>query len=782
VNKLSASHALFRTNLNYVMNKVVFLGLSIFLLTWLAPSSPAQTSSADSAAVNRAILNQADTILLRQKLEEAKGAVAHGDLPGAAKLYQDAYGLVEEIGPSGNITQETAQTINGLVAVRLELARQAQKNGDLLSANNQAEAALKVDPKNPSAVAFKKQNDALVASLRGKIPDQATMERAAQAQNEQTNAQTLVRDGKLLYEMGKFEEAQVKLEQALRLDNDNQAAFYYLNLVKQAYYAREEHKRIVGAQDKMVQIAKEWTPKTGIGLPMPNPYANTNIVHTGAGREVIYTKLDRIHLDAVAWADGLPLSEVIRFLTEQSRLRDPDKKGVNFNFNPNVEQAAAGGPGAAGLPTPQINQTTGLPETPAGGAGETIDPSTINVKLTLNDVSLQDALNAIVIMADRPIKYSVEDWGVVFSTKPTGPEPPQLEMRIFKVDPNTFYQGLQSVSTFTFGSANNSSSGSSGGSSGGSSSSNSGGGNSGGGSNGSGSQTGAVVPVVNIAGGGGNNGGNGGGGGGGRGGGGGGGGGGGLLGGGGGGGGAGGAGGGGGGGALAGSGVAFLTTPGYTEGISQAAQNFFRAIGVDLTAAGRSIAFNDRLGLLFVKATPGELDTIERTIQALNQVAPQVHIKSRFIEVGQSDNTALGFDWYLGNFTTFGGRVVNSGGSSPSLNVPVSANNPLGAFPGNSAANVIPPSANDQLITAGLRNSGPALATVTGILTDPNFRVVIHALEQRSGTETLAEPEVVTTSGRQTQMRATQIQYIVTGYNFQQAVGGTTTGTTTTGP
>jgi general secretion pathway protein D len=232
---------------------------------------------------------------------------------------------------------------------------------------------------------------------------------------------------------------------------------------------------------------------------------------------------------------------------------------------------------------------------------------------------------------------------------------------------------------------------------------------------------------------------------------------------------------------LAGSGVAFLTTPGYMQGVSVAAQQFFRAVGVDLTAVGRSIAFNDRLGLLFVKATPGELDTIERTIQALNQVAPQVHIKARFIEVGQSDNTALGFDWYLGNFTTFNGRVVNSGGSSPSLNVPVSANNPLGAFPGNSAANVIAPSANDQLITAGLRNSGPALATVTGILTDPNFRVVIHALEQRSGTETLAEPEVVTTSGRQTQMRATQIQYIVTGYNFQQAVGNTTTGGGTTG-
>ena len=84
--------------------------------------------------------------------------------------------------------------------------------------------------------------------------------------------------------------------------------------------------------------------------------------------------------------------------------------------------------------------------------------------------------------------------------------------------------------------------------------------------------------------------------------------------------------------------------------INTAVQDFFSAIGVNLTATGRSVAFNDKLGLLFVKAAPSELDTIERAIEVLNQVAPQVHIKARFIEVAQDDNAALGFDWYLGNF------------------------------------------------------------------------------------------------------------------------------------
>jgi Flp pilus assembly secretin CpaC len=45
------------------------------------------------------------------------------------------------------------------------------------------------------------------------------------------------------------------------------------------------------------------------------------------------------------------------------------------------------------------------------------------------------------------------------------------------------------------------------------------------------------------------------------------------------------------------------------------------------------------------------------------------------------------------------------------------------------------------------------VATIAGIINDPNFRAVIHALENRSGFEELAEPEAVTTSGREIQGR-----------------------------
>src|ERR1039458_5608597 len=227
------------------MTKAAPLSLGFVLLLATAAMLPAQTSPTD-AAVNEAVLRQANTIILRQKLLDAKNTAARGDLPGAAKLYEDAYTLVEQIG--SGIPEEKAQTISGLVSTRLTLARQAQSQGDLHEADTQVSRVLKVDPQNAAALAFKKNNDRALASMRGKMPDDATLQQIPYIANDKTEAGTLVRDGKLLYEMGKFDEAEVKLKEAGRLDPDNAGDSYYMNLVQQARYERETRAHTINTQ------------------------------------------------------------------------------------------------------------------------------------------------------------------------------------------------------------------------------------------------------------------------------------------------------------------------------------------------------------------------------------------------------------------------------------------------------------------------------------------------------------------------------------------------------
>ncbi len=134
----------------------------------------------------------------------------------------------------------------------------------------------------------------------------------------------------------------------------------------------------------------------------------------GSGRQAISDKLDRIRLDTVTY-DGLPLGEVVVNLRDEAKKRDPEKKGINFMINPNPPAdyyaavvAPRLGPDGSPLPAPPPEQ---------------VDVSAIAIKIkpTLADVRLVDVLDAMVKVADRPITYSIEDYGVVFSLQ--GPEP-----------------------------------------------------------------------------------------------------------------------------------------------------------------------------------------------------------------------------------------------------------------------------------------------------------------------------------------------------------------------
>ena len=61
---------------------------------------------------------------------------------------------------------------------------------------------------------------------------------------------------------------------------------------------------------------------------------------------------------------------------------------------------------------------------------------------------------------------------------------------------------------------------------------------------------------------------------------------------------------------------------------------------------------------------------------------------------------------------------------------------------------------------------------MTGILTDPQFRVVIRALEQRKGANLLSAPKITTLSARQAQIKAVRVQYIVTANDVGQTSSG----------
>jgi hypothetical protein len=180
--------------------------------------------------------------------------------------------------------------------------------------------------------------------------------------------------------------------------------------------------------------------------PAANPFAPQGAPGTPPRGGRLEGKLREIVLDEVQ-LDGLPLSEVLKFLSDQSQKRDPEKQGINFLLNPNPPQRQDN------LSTP-IDPATGLP---IAGPVESVDITTVSVKfnIPLRHVTMADVLDAIVRVADHPIQYAVEDYAVIFSFRPDGnlmpPRsdravgPAPLAVRTFHVDTNTFVAGLESA-------------------------------------------------------------------------------------------------------------------------------------------------------------------------------------------------------------------------------------------------------------------------------------------------------------------------------------------------
>jgi hypothetical protein len=138
-------------------------------------------------------------------------------------------------------------------------------------------------------------------------------------------------------------------------------------------------------------------------------------LHPGARRQDIKAKLDKLEIGSLRF-EGMPLTEVLKFL--ESEVKRLDAAGMELRFILNDTS------------TNQANS-------------EGLETVTVDMERTLTSVRLIDALEAIVRAADKPIKYSVEDYGVVFSSRKN--EVPALFTRIIRVNPGALKSVLESA-------------------------------------------------------------------------------------------------------------------------------------------------------------------------------------------------------------------------------------------------------------------------------------------------------------------------------------------------
>jgi len=206
---------------------------------------------------------------------------------------------------------------------------------------------------------------------------------------------------------------------------------------------------------------------------------------------------------------------------------------------------------------------------------------------------------------------------------------------------------------------------------------------------------------------------------------------------------------------------------------------------------------------LFVRNTQGALDLIDVLVDAAMGVRPtQVEIESKFLEISQNNLKELGFNWLLGPLSIGGGMYGAGGTQGFGQSVNTSANpftNPGGGT-----------SVGQDPVTAGLRSGmgvggqaavtansidallfqqaggalsaftpAPAILGLAGIFTNPQFQLIIRALNQKKGVDLMSAPKVTTKSGSKAVIRV--IREFPYPTQFTPPVPGTTGGNATSG-
>ena len=150
---------------------------------------------------------------------------------------------------------------------------------------------------------------------------------------------------------------------------------------------------------------------------------------------------------------------------------------------------------------------------------------------------------------------------------------------------------------------------------------------------------------------------------------------------------------------------------------------------------GSDLLFDRKAHVLIVKNTRENLAKVEDIIEALDVCPPQVLIEARFISTTVSDLRELGIDWILNSPVVVSEKAVMRNGVKtflPQTRIDSGAAVGFTPFPNEST---------------GLN------MTYQGILTDPMFQAVLHALETSGQARTLSVPKVTTINNRTASIR-----------------------------
>jgi general secretion pathway protein D len=200
---------------------------------------------------------------------------------------------------------------------------------------------------------------------------------------------------------------------------------------------------------------------------------------------------------------------------------------------------------------------------------------------------------------------------------------------------------------------------------------------------------------------------------------------------------------------------------------------------------GSSVFMDKRTGTLIVHNTPENLSMVERILEIIDKAPFQINIQAKFVRISQSDLEEMGFEWLLRSDIRVGD--LENGQNKWQINADnttegIMINNALGDTSYTDALGQAQKTTGAMNgIDATLPNfaANSSLLAFSGILTDPQFRVIIHALDKSGNADLLSAPSVTTVNNQQAQIELVDEIIYPSEYDLQPPTisddGGTVT-------
>jgi general secretion pathway protein D len=680
------------TEKRFMMRKLLALLTSGLCITLFISAAAAQTakpapapSTTEQAARDEIVRRQEAQVASRRLIDQAQKLYSQGNYQEAAARLEEAVKLL----PRAKVTEsDRVRDIRLLTDSYYHLADAALQANENEKARAYAQKMLEYDPKNRQAEAIivkVKQaeavaNGTVIPATGSTTPPNQTPEFVA----KKDQIKKLFREGKILMNSGQYDEAEHRFQQILLLDPYNEDASTLLKSVSAARDSIANGAAEATRAQRLQEVTQAWTPPISRDMQAPKPLPPTGVIGREAARQTaILEKLNTIVIPEINYREAV-VSDVITFLSEESRRLDPAKDGVNIVLSTGVSESA---------PT----STAPPPTTPAeGGATSPPTPEVFEgrkITLSLRNVPLVDALKYVTTLAE--LKYRVESSAVI--VLPTNAPSGDMITRSYPVNPGVF---IPLLSITNRPSATQTSVQTSGGGGGAAQS----------------------APLT-----------------------------------------------------QAGASTTLPDTAIAVDSSNQVRQVFANA-GVEFPP-GSAFLFYERTSTIIIRNTPENLESFDRVLAVLNSVPTQVEIEAKFVEISQNDLDELTFQWKIGQKNN--GSVAVKGGTPPDVFETGTAIPYTDTISGGLRdASTIQGNAIESLLAASgfgsVGNLNDTVGTVRGILTDPQFQVVIQALSQKKSADLLSAPKITTISGAQAQIRVAQEFIYPTTFTPATVTPGTT--------